>query len=74
MCRKFWLRTVGPRWMSVWGIEKTTNNAAESLHGRINARFASAHPNLYVFLKNLNCKYSPENLTCKKTILYYNFF
>ncbi len=60
--KRFWLTKMGPKKISVFAVERGTNDAAESFHGRLKARIQSHKPNFWSFLQHLNeCIADSEN-------------
>ena len=50
----FWIRKVTPERMSVFGLKRRSNNAIESFNATLKRKIKQAHPNLFVFIENLN--------------------
>eukprot|EP00102_Acyrthosiphon_pisum_P026440 XP_016663650.1 PREDICTED: uncharacterized protein LOC107884971 [Acyrthosiphon pisum] len=50
--QNFWLRTVGPNMISVYGSEVRTNNYLESFHAQL-LRYFGKHPNIWDFIQKI---------------------
>lgn len=51
---RFWIRKIQPQRMSVHGLDRRSNNTVESFHSMLKRKIKSPHPNLFVFLENVN--------------------
>ena len=52
--RTYWIDRIGPDVMTVFGLNRKTNNGAEQYHGRLKARILSHRPRIWKFLEVYN--------------------
>ena len=52
--QKRWLTQVTPEELSIFDINITTNNAAESYHSKLKSIIKISHPRIWCFMKTLN--------------------
>ena len=52
--RKQWLNKISPEELSVYEINISTNNGAESYHSKLKSRIRCNHPRIWTFMTHLN--------------------
>ena len=52
--RSFWMDKIGPEWLSVFGLERKTNNGCEQYHSRLKGRVISHRPRIWKYIEILN--------------------
>ena len=52
--KKQWLNQISPEESSVYEINMTTDNGAESYHSKLKSRMRCSHPRIWTFMTNLN--------------------
>ncbi|KAK4318618.1 hypothetical protein Pmani_010410 [Petrolisthes manimaculis] len=52
--QNFWLLQVGPSNLTVFGLDRSTNNDCESLHSRLNRECKVNHPSFWHFCVQMN--------------------
>ena len=52
--KKRWLNQISPEELSVYEINMTTDNGAESYHSKLKSRIRCSHPRIWTFMTNHN--------------------
>ena len=52
--KKYWFNQISPEELSIFDINISRNNGAESYHSKLKARIRTSHPRIWSFLSQLN--------------------